>query len=248
MKLTTVLGASNLNPEYYKFIPKQILFWSKFNIRFVAVLIADKIPDELNNYSENIILWERNQRCKSAFVAQNIRIYYPALLDLPDDEMVMITDMDMLPLNGNYYTSGLENFEKDDFIYYRHIDNNEVYMCYNAAHPDTWKKAFQITSVEDIERRIEETYNQNYSGEPGESGWFIDQLTMYKYLTQYPRFHVLNRQIKRLETFKFIVLLMRKKTNFISEYDDCHFHRSYSENLSLIQDAEKQLNSICPSF
>jgi hypothetical protein len=61
------------------------------------------IPDELKNYKDNIILWNMNKNLNSAFVAQNIRIFYPALLSLPDDELVMITDMDMLPINPSYY-------------------------------------------------------------------------------------------------------------------------------------------------
>ena len=48
-------------------------------------------------------------------------MYYASLLKLPDDEMVMITDMDMLPTNDTYYTSGLEEYKKEDFIYYRII-------------------------------------------------------------------------------------------------------------------------------
>jgi hypothetical protein len=45
-------------------------------------------------------------------------MYYTTLIDLPDDEIIMITDMDMLPINSSYFKEGLENFNKDDFIYY----------------------------------------------------------------------------------------------------------------------------------
>ena len=56
MKLSTVLGSTNLNPQYYMFVPKQILFWKHFGIKFIAVVVGEKIPDELLDYSQNIIL------------------------------------------------------------------------------------------------------------------------------------------------------------------------------------------------
>ena len=108
MRLSTVIGSVNNKPDYYKFIPKQILFWKHFNINFIAIFVGTYIPEELKEYSNNIILWKKNLNLNSVYVAQNIRIYYPALLKLHDDEIVMITDMDMLPMNYTYYTNGLD--------------------------------------------------------------------------------------------------------------------------------------------
>jgi len=241
MKLTTVLGSVNNNPAYYMFIPKQILFWAKFNIRFIAVFVGESVPPELEAYKANILLWTRNKDMKSAFIGQNIRIYYPALLDLPDDELVMITDMDMLPMNHTYYTAGLDSFTTSDFIYYREVDGNQIYMCYNAAHPRTWANIFGIKSEDDIERALNSTYNKSYGGYAGCTGWYSDQLLMYERLIKYPHLKVLNRPIKRLEMGKYRAKLNCGDKNFISRYDDSHFHRSYFDNEALIADAERQL-------
>lgn len=244
MKLTTVLASVNNNPKYYMFIPKQILFWKKFNINFIAVFVGDDIPDELKVYSNNIILWNKNLDLNTAYIAQNIRMYYTSLLDLPEDELVMITDMDMLPTNYNYYKDGLEEYTTKDFIYYRHVDNNQIYMCYNAAHSSIWAKLFNIYSEDDISKKIIENYNNYYDGIPGSTGWFIDQEIMYNNLIKYEHLKVLNRPIKRLEVQMYHNHLNNGDTNFINMYDDVHFHRSYFDNESLILDAEKQLNSI----
>lgn len=243
MKLTTVLGSVNNNKEYYLFIPKQIIFWKKFNIRFIAVFVGKSIPEELKPYRENIILWSKNTELHSAFVAQNLRIYYPALINLPEDELVMITDMDMLPANNTYYTSGLEEYKTEDFIYYRHIDGNQIYMCYNAAHPSTWSKVFNIKSEEDIEKTLNNTYDRSYNGIPGSLGWYSDQQLMYSALITYPGLKTLNRPLKRLEMWMYLQHLKNKNTNFIYNYDDMHFHRSFFNNLLFIADAEKQLLS-----
>jgi hypothetical protein len=241
MRLTTVLASVNNNKDYYLFIPKQILFWKTFNIKFIAVFVGNEIPNEIKDYSDNIILWNDNLDLNTAFVAQNIRIYYPALLDIPNDEMVMITDMDMLPLSSSYYCNGLSSFNIDDFIYYRHIDGNQIYMCYNAAHPSAWKKVFNIHNKDNIKNRIYETYNNSYNGIPGSKGWFIDQEIMYSYLINYPNLKVLNRPIKRLETWNYIKYLNNKIPNFIKKYDDVHFHRNYAKNEILIFHAEQNI-------
>ena len=234
MKLTTVLGSVNNNKNYYMFIPQQIYFWNKFNIKFIAIFVGNEIPYELINYSSNIILWNKNLNLNSAYIAQNIRIYYPALLNLNDNEMVMITDMDMLPSNDTYYKSGLENFTKNDFIYYRNIDGNQIYMCYNAAHPSVWKRVFNIYNEKDIENKILENYSILYNGIPGSNGWYIDQQIMYKNLINYEYLKILNKPINRLEVIMYNAHLNNKNINFISNYDDMHFHRSYYDNEILI--------------
>lgn len=244
MKLTTVIASVNNNQAYYLFIPKQIKFWGHFGIRFIAIFVGEEIPLELEEYRDNIILWSKNANLHSAFVAQNIRIYYPALLNLADDEMVMITDMDMLPMRSAYYKNGLENFKKEDFVYYRNIDGDQIYMCYNAAHPQTWSKVFGITSEKDIEDIIEKTYEQVYNGVPGSDGWFTDQKIMYSKLINYPNLHVLNRPIRRLETWMYASHLSNGHLNFTQHYDDAHFHRNYSNNLQYILDAEKQITAL----
>ena len=244
MKLSTVLGSVNNNPKYYLFIPKQIIFWRKFNIRFIAVFVGDTIPDELKEYSDNIILWNKNLALNSAYVAQNIRMYYSSLLNLPDDEMVMITDIDMLPTKGDYYKNGLEHFKKEDFIYYRNIDGNQIYMCYNASHPSNWSKLFNIYNETDIENNIIQNYNNSYNGIPGSTGWFIDQEIMYKNLINYENLKVLERPISRLEVSMFREHLNKNESYFLNKYDDVHFHRSYYDNEDIILHAEKQLNNL----
>ena len=243
MKLTTVLASVNDNKNYYMFIPKQIIFWKHFNIKFIAIFVGKEIPSELLHCKDNIILWNKNLDINTSYVGQNIRIYYPSLLQLPDDEMVMITDMDMLPTNDTYYVTGLNDYTIDDFIYYRHVDGNEIYMCYNAAHPKTWSNIFNIKTEKDIEEQLYNNYDITYNGIPGSNGWSIDQLILYKRLINYPNLKVLNRPINRLEAPYYAYYLNIGMSDFIKKYDDVHFHRNYETNLKYIIDAENQLLS-----
>jgi hypothetical protein len=242
MKLTTVLSATNNNPDYYLFIPMQIMFWGHFNIRFIAVFVGESMPIELEPYTDNIVLWPYNANLKSAYVAQNIRLYYPAILELPEDEMVMITDMDMLPMSLGYYANGLEQYTTRDFVYYRNIDQNHIYMCYNASHPTTWADLFGIRSISDVETRLNQYYDSHYNGIPGQTGWFTYQIVLYNTLIHYPHLHILERPIRRLEMNVYRNKMAQSNSPFIHMYDDAHFHRSYINNKELIWNTYSQLN------
>lgn len=245
MKLTTVLSSVNNNPDYYLFIPKQIKFWKHFDINFLVVFIGDAIPDELIQFESNIILWKFTPHLNSVYVAQNIRIFMSALLNLPDDEMVMITDMDMLPCSDKFYKDGLANLNKDCFVYYRHIDfkNKQIFMCYNAANPSIWGTIFNIKSKEDIINKLEENQTSNdFTGIPGTNGWYTDQSILFNHLINYEKLVVLNKQPKRIEVDDYIYLHNKGFKNFYSQFDDAHFHRSFSKNKILIEMSEKELN------
>jgi len=241
MILSTVIASVNNNEKYYMFIPKQIKFWKRFGIKFIAVYVGEKIPDVLQPYVENIILYDRNLDLNTAYLGQNLRIYFSCLLDLPDNEMVMITDMDMLPMNDRYFKTGLEKYTKDDFIYYRYTEANQIFMCYNAAHPCCWSNVFGIKTIEDIDKELRKYYNNNYNGIPGSYGWSIDQEIMYNKLIKYEKLHVLNRPITRLDYKLYHDHLSRNEKDFISRYDDFHAHRDYYRHKALIENAEKQL-------
>ena len=249
MKLTTVLVCVNDNPKYYHFIPYQIYFWNKFGIRFVAYFVGDALPDALQPYADHITLWNQTPHLNSVFVAQNLRIYAPSLLQLPDDEMVMITDMDMLPTAPQFYVDGLEGFAKDDFIHYNHEilhHSKEIFMAYNAAHPTTWAKAFDIQGEADIIQQLNKHYLAGDAFTPGSTGWFIDQHTLYHYLLKYPHFKMLGRRLVRLETWTYRQHMAGDDPLFIRNYYDAHFHRSFDTNLELIEDARRQMAELYP--
>lgn len=233
MKLTTVLCSVNNNPNYYRSIPKQILFWDKFNIKFITIFAGESIPDELQEYSDNIILWNKNLDLHSAFISQNIRIYYPALLNLPDDEMVLISDIDNLPINEQYFKNDLDKCNIDDFVHYYEQMGNHIYMDYNAAHPKTWGKIFHIKTENDIEKKLYETYNINYNGIPGTAEWWIDQEVLTSHLLKYPHLKFFHRSIRTIHVHQYNNHIENKDENFLSNYDDLSFARNYNEEFAL---------------
>lgn len=184
MKLDCIVTAVNENPLYLEFIPIFIKTWKKLYpvVDVKIILIANAIPKEYEEYKDHIILFAPIEFVLTSFTAQIIRLFYPCLL--PYENGVMITDMDMLPMNRTYYTEHIRDYDNDKFIYLREnvcFEYNELAMCYNVATPKVWKDVFKIDSVEQIRNRIKDIgLSRVIDGAPGKEGWDIDQRLLYK--------------------------------------------------------------------
>ena len=152
MKISTVLTAVNNEILYIDFIPNFIKHWSYLfpDINIKIILIGEKIPEEYIIYQDNIVLFNSIPNIPSAFQAMCIRNLYPALLK--SDGGIIITDIDMMPMNRKYYEQSIKNFDNDKFIVYRDvlIDINEYPMCYNIATSIIWSKIFNIKNIENL--------------------------------------------------------------------------------------------------
>lgn len=182
MKLDCVLSACDLNPIYLDYIPLFIKTWIKLypSIDVKVVLISKEIPSELYKYSNNIILFEPIEDLLTSFTAQYIRLLYPAILNYENG--VMITDIDMIPMNSKYYTENIKEFDNKTFIYYRNVLLNErqISMCYNVASPIIWSEIFNIKNIEDITNRLIDVNKKiNYIGKNGEF-WYTDQVELFR--------------------------------------------------------------------
>ena len=163
MKLDCVLTSCNLNPLYCDFIPIFIKTWNKLypDIDVKIVLISDYIPDNLMLHDKNIILFKPIINISTAFISQYIRLLYPAILDY--EHGILITDIDILPMNKTYYSKNIESFENNKFIYYRDVllkTDNQIAMCYNVATNKIWRDIFEIYSLENITNKIITRFNQ----------------------------------------------------------------------------------------
>jgi hypothetical protein len=229
MKLGTVVTACDLNPLYLDFIPIFIKAWKTLfpEIDVIIVLISEVLPEELNKYSEHIKLFQPIENMHTAFQAQCIRLLYPQYLER--DEGVLITDMDMLPMNRFYYEDAIKNISDDTFISYRDVLlPYELPICYNIATPRIWKEIFQNETLEKMYTR------GNYDGNHGGSGWNIDQLVLIeKYNNYNGKKIILNDKITRFNRldrsgFNFNDTNLQK--NIISGlYSDYHCLRPYSK-------------------
>jgi hypothetical protein len=241
MKLDCVLTAVNENKLYLDFIPIFIKTWNKLypTVDVKIILISKKIPGELLEYKNNIILFEPIKNVLTSFTSQFIRLLYPCILNYKNG--VMITDMDILPMNNIYYTKNIENINNDKFIYYRGnvcFKYKQIAICYNVATPKIWKDIFKINSLDDIVNYIKTLNDNNIIKEGhGNKGWCIDQITLYNKVIEWNKktnnFICLDEKktrFKRLDRNTFNIKNINIQKNIsLGIYTDYHCFRPMSK-------------------
>lgn len=177
MKVGTILVATDLNPLYCDFIPNFVKAWKRLipEADVCIVMIAHEIPEKFREYSEHIKLFPPIEGIHTAFQAQCIRLLYPRHIERK--EGVLITDMDMLPMNRAYYVDTIADIPDDTFVVYRDVClPSEISMCYNIACPDIWTSIF---GSDDISSILKIWYNgTGYDGNHGGRGWSTDQIIL----------------------------------------------------------------------
>ena len=234
MKLGTILTASDLNPLYSEFIPNFIKAWNILfpDVDVIVVLIANEVPDNLKEYSKNIRLFKPVPNVHTAFQAQCIRLLYPRCIER--DEGVLITDMDMLPMNRSYYVDSIQNISNDTFVTYRDVClPTEIAMCYNIATPTIWRKVFGESSTESL---LQSWHASTvYDGNHGGKGWGTDQQILLKKFNSWSGPKVtLNDSItkfNRLDRYAHIFNDKKKLEHLVksSYYSDYHCWRPHSQ-------------------
>ena len=114
------------------------------------VLICDEIQSYLDNWKKYIIQFKEIKNIYSSFISQYIRILYPALLNYKNG--IIISDIDMLPMNNKYYIDNIKKYDDNKFITYRNrrLEHKNLVICYNCALSKTWASIFKIKSIDDI--------------------------------------------------------------------------------------------------
>ena len=163
MLLGCVLSACNLNDLYLDFVPLFIKCWNQLlpNVMVRIILVANEIPDSLKNYTDNIILFEEINGINSAFISQYIRMLYPALINCKGG--VIISDIDMLPMNAKYYTENIRDITDDKFVYYRDVlikKEYQIAMCLQRCNTSgVGMKFLSINNLEDITIQLQNVWN-----------------------------------------------------------------------------------------
>jgi hypothetical protein len=189
MRLTGVLLASDLNPDYLEFWPSTRRAWSQIvGIEPILVLVATaaSVPSELRN-DPAVIPFEPLEGVHTAFQAQCIRLLYPALVET--EGAVIVSDMDLYPLKPSYFHDPVAHLDERFFVTYRdhRLERGEIDMMFNAATPRTWAEVFGIESVADVREQLAVWASQtSYDGRRGREGWYTDQQTLYRRLMSWP--------------------------------------------------------------
>ena len=219
MKIDKCLVSCDLNMLYLDFFDIIKLMWKEIcNIDIILLLVADEIPPTLKN-EPNIILFKPIKNMSTIFQAQCIRLLYPALLT----GNIIISDMDIIPLNKKYFIDSIANYDDTKFISYRdaYLSQNMIGICYNIANTNIWKQIFKINNHDDIVKTLQDWYNINYSGTKNCEGWFTDQEMLYTSLITWKnnKDHIILTD----NDLNFVRLDKRHK-NYINKMTDTMIH------------------------
>ena len=242
MKVDCILTATNENTLYSDFIPMFIRMWRTLvpTADIKIIYIADEIPFKFKNYEDNLILFKPIDGINTAFIAQYIRILYPSLFNYEGG--VIITDMDMMPMNSNYYVDNIKDFSNDKFIYYRDwYSPDQIAICYNIATPKVWKEINGVNSIEDVIEKLKTANNQiTYAGTHGGSGWSKDQIDLRKMVWSWKGFSTrfiglrdMYSGYRRLDRAHFYINQQIEDMIRDLQFTDFHAHRPYNQNKHL---------------
>ena len=182
MQVTHVLLASDLNPRYVEFWPLTSRAWEQVaRIEPVLVLVAreHEVSAELRD-DPRVRVFEPLEGIHTAFQAQAIRLLYPALLETRG--AVLISDMELMPMNRRYWHEPVAALDATFFVTYRDVDHwrDMVAIPFNAAEPATWAELFGVSGLDDVRARLREwAEGRDYDGVRGGSGWYTDQLVLH---------------------------------------------------------------------
>ena len=220
--INRAIVASDSNSDYLDFWPIVAKAWTKLGIRPTLALIASRellVDESLGD----VIRFEPIGGISDGLYAQTIRLLLPILYE---NEVSLISDIDMIPISPTYFTKNVVSIPDNMFVVFRNLAygaNSKKYpMCYNAAKGSTFKEIFGINSINEIPSLI-------YSWAQQGMGWSTDELILYAQLQNWKDFdarcvklsHTVERRIDRAD-WKFDSQLLN--TDY---YIDCHCLRPY---------------------
>ena len=236
MKLDYVILSSNDNPDYLNFWPIVSEAWKLMGVEPILIYTGK----EDINYKGNIVRFD-SHNLDSAFVAQNIRILYPALLK---DKNCIVSDIDNLPLSKKYFCNSIESISDNSFVIYRPeaCPPNMISMMWNASNSVTWNEIFKINSENDIFKKLKRWYSSKYSIRG--KAWYTDQIKLRKYVNKFSRKNkhrliLLNDKETGFNRFNRTELnlhyeLMKSNSDIV--FTDFHMPRPYDEHYKIINE------------
>lgn len=232
MKIDRVILSSNESKEYLDFWPIVSLAWKKLGIE-PTLIYTGKNPIKLDNII-NINL----PNIDTAFLAQNVRLLAPSLFP---DEVIIISDIDDMPLSESFFQKNISIYDNDKFIIYRPdaVPENMISIMWNVAIGKTWSEIFNIRSVDDIKETLLDWYPENY--EVRGDNWYFDQIMLKDKVELFNNISP-NRVIELSDQLTGFNRLNRSKLKrrfnqfYIdgNDYSDFHMPRPYSKYKKLI--------------
>lgn len=226
LKIDRVILSSDSNPMYLDFWPIVAKIWkNNFNIVPTLALIGDETI-KVDETIGDVIRFEPIQGIPNSFYSQVIRLLLPIIYE---NDTCLISDIDMIPLNLDYFTKPIEKINDDCFVVYRdkaYIGNYDLFpMCYNVSKGKTFQEIFKIKNINEIPEKIKFWFNS-----ADNRGWSTDEFLLHKYLINWSeqnRLILLGQSVeKRVDRSNWFYNINKIKNGY---YIDSHSLRPYKQ-------------------
>lgn len=169
MKIDYVIISSDDNPMYKDFYPIVSRRWLDLGIKTYYINITDK--DEIIENEFGIIHKIKSlDSFNTGFQSQVVRLYASNFIN----GNIMMSDIDMLPINGDYFNKYVSELTDENVIIYsgQPYGNVPYYpMCYVLSHSSNFKKYLDIDiSFSEYCKMLIDKYGQ---------AWNTDENFMY---------------------------------------------------------------------
>lgn len=221
-----ILGCDT-NPMYVEFWPMVAKTWKEIvGIKPTLAFIAPR-DFPIDETIGDVIRFEPIPGIPTAFQAQVIRLLLP--LYFPN-EFCIISDMDMIPLQRDFFIDNLTPVPADSFVIFndagKYVQGYPEYlMCYVAGLGKTYGEIFNIFSIEEICPRLQQWYAVT-------QGWTSDQKILFNSINEWEHYktHVIKLgydEPRRIDRMRWVYHKELLKKQFF--YVDSHLLRPYSK-------------------
>jgi hypothetical protein len=236
MELKYAVVSSDSNPEYLDFWPYVAKMWQRIGIEPVLFYVDKEAPSENVAEYGRTIFFESINEWDIAQQAQCIRFWAARVLDAP----FIISDIDMLPISGDYYKEGAVKIGdkgivsySSDVINYRWYRTNPQYpMCYLAGDPQSFIDLLELRD-EDHKQFFRRLIKKNLRF--GTDQKFFYNQTLKKHNVRIR--HLDRGWIEEKYATKRLDKAIWPKFDYNpEEYIDCHLPRPLSSNIDLCRE------------
>lgn len=224
MKIDYVIISSDDNPMYKDFYPIVAKMWKKLGFKTYYVNITDK--EEIIENEFGIVHKIKDTGFGSTgFQSQIVRLFTSKFID----GVILTSDIDMLPINGEYFSSYVKELNSENVIIYSGQPYGSVPyypMCYVLSHTSNFRKYL------DLEDLSFEQYCSLLLNKYGQA-WNTDEHFMYdKFETHKDKLLIKTRDFsRRIDRGNWQYDLNLLENDY---YIDSHLLRPYSNYKNLI--------------
>lgn len=182
MKIDYVILSSD-DSYYLDFYEPVSKLWNYFGLKTLMFHITDNESDfEENKFG----LYKKIKSISgypTSWQSQLIRLYAYTYFE---NANLLTSDIDMIPLNGNFFTSNAENLSQIEVLNYSGKPYNDVPyfpICYILGNSNVMKQILQIEgSFENYLNKIKTTYTIKWNAD---ENFLYDKLHKYSHLKHY---------------------------------------------------------------